>query len=103
MAKAKAFLALLTLEEKAWMVTGADGPCVGNIAPIPRVGFYGMCIQDGPLAIRAVDFSSLFSAGVTVAASWDRKLMYERGVALGSEFKGKGAHVALGYARLFHF
>lgn len=100
MAKAKVFIALLTVEEKAWMVTGAPGPCVGNIAPIPRVGFPGMCLQDGPLGIRAVDFASVFPAGITVAASWDRKLMYERGLAMGAEFKAKGAHVGLGYVFL---
>ena len=94
--KAKAFVALLTTEEKAWMTTGANGPCVGNIGAIPRVGFYGMCLQDGPLGIRAVDYASVFPAGVTVAATWDRDLMYQRGVALGEEFRGKGAHVALG-------
>jgi beta-glucosidase len=31
-----------------------------------------------------------------MAASWDRKLMYERAYLMGLEFKGKGAHVVLG-------
>ncbi|KAE9976589.1 hypothetical protein EG328_002550 [Venturia inaequalis] len=96
MVKAKSFIAQLTVQEKVWLVTGAPGPCVGNIAPIPRIGFPGMCLQDGPLGIRAVDFASVFPAGITVAASWDRRLMYERGLAMGSEFKAKGAHVGLG-------
>lgn len=95
--KAKAFVAELTPEEKASMLTGAPGPCVGNIIPIPRLGFSGLCLQDGPLAIRAVDYASTFPAGVTTAASWDRTLMYERGAQMGAEFKAKGAHVALGY------
>ncbi|KAH8657902.1 beta-glucosidase-related glycosidase [Xylariales sp. PMI_506] len=95
-AKAQAFLAELTLEEKVTMITGTSGPCVGNIIAIPRLGFPGLCLQDGPLAIRVADYASVFSAGVTVASTWDREIMYERGYAMGQEFKGKGAQVALG-------
>lgn len=68
---------------------------MGNIIPIDRLGFSGLCLQDGPLAIRTVDYASTFPAGVTTAASWDRALMYERGAQMGAEFKAKGAHVAL--------
>ncbi|KAH8594426.1 beta-glucosidase-related glycosidase [Bisporella sp. PMI_857] len=95
LAKAKNFVSQLTLEEKSGMTTGAPGPCVGNIIPIPRLGFPGLCLQDGPLAIRTVDYASVFQAGVTTAASFDRALMYERGLMMGAEFRGKGAHVAL--------
>ncbi|KAH6893132.1 beta-glucosidase-related glycosidase [Thelonectria olida] len=94
--KAKAFVAKLTLEEKADMVTGTPGPCVGNIIPIPRLGFSGLCLQDGPLAIRVADYASVFSAGVSAASTWDKNIMYERGYAMGEEFKAKGAHILLG-------
>ncbi|KAI7516063.1 hypothetical protein KC316_g21239, partial [Hortaea werneckii] len=50
--RAQAFVDQLTVEEKALMVTGAEGPCVGNIQPIERLGFNGLCLQDGPLSIR---------------------------------------------------
>ncbi|KAL2133974.1 hypothetical protein VTI74DRAFT_1277 [Chaetomium olivicolor] len=96
LAKAKAFVAKLTPEEKANMVTGYPGPCVGNILAIPRLNFPGLCLQDGPLAIRVADYASVFPAGVSVAASWDRNLMYQRGLAMGQEFRGKGAHIYLG-------
>jgi beta-glucosidase len=78
------------------MVTGVPGPCVGNTVSIPRLGYPGLCLQDGPLAIRVTDYASVFPAGVSAAASFDRELIYERGVAMGAEFRGKGAHVALG-------
>ena len=94
--KAKAFVAQLTLEEKADMVTGQAGPCVGNIVAIPRLGFPGLCLQDGPLALRVADYTSVFSAGVSVGATWDKNLMYERGHAMGEEFRAKGAHIMLG-------
>ncbi|KAJ2894532.1 beta-glucosidase [Zalerion maritima] len=93
--KASAFLAQLTLEEKASMVSGEPGPCVGNIYPIERLGFSGLCLQDGPLAIRVADYASVFEAGVTIASTWDRTMMYERTLAMGAEFKAKGAHIAL--------
>ncbi|EOD49601.1 putative beta-glucosidase g protein [Neofusicoccum parvum UCRNP2] len=94
--KAEAFLSNLTLEEKVSLLTGAPGPCVGNIAPIPRVGFKGLCLQDGPLAIRQADYASAFPAGLTAAASWDRSLIHERGKLLGEEFRGKGSQIFLG-------
>jgi beta-glucosidase len=77
------------------MVTGQAGPCVGNIVAIPRLNFTGLCLHDGPMAIRVADYTSVFSAGVSAGATWDRSIMYERGHAMGVEFKGKGAHVAL--------
>lgn len=68
---------------------------MGNIVAIPRLGFPGLCLQDGPLAIRVADYASVFAAGVTVASTWDRDLLYKRGYAMGQEFKAKGAHIAL--------
>jgi beta-glucosidase len=78
------------------MVTGQAGPCVGNIVAIPRLNFTGLCLQDGPMAIRVADYTSVFSAGVSAGATWDRDIMYERGHAMSLEFKGKGAHIFLG-------
>jgi beta-glucosidase len=53
-------------------------------------------LQDGPLAVRQAIDASVFPAQITVAASWDRTLAYRRARYLGIEFRGKGAHVALG-------
>ncbi|PSN65799.1 avenacinase [Corynespora cassiicola Philippines] len=94
--KARAFVAELTLEEKADMVTGTPGPCVGNIAPIPRLNFTGLCLQDGPNALRQALYVNVFPSGVTAGASWDRKLVHQQGVLMGEEFRGKGSHVLLG-------
>ncbi|KAK5045553.1 hypothetical protein LTR84_009171 [Exophiala bonariae] len=95
--QANTFAANLSLEEKAQLVTGTSpGPCVGNIGAIPRLGFGGLCLQDGPLAIRLATYASVFPAGLTAAASWDRGLIFARGMFMGAEFKAKGSHVALG-------
>ncbi|PNS19553.1 Beta-glucosidase 1 [Sphaceloma murrayae] len=95
-AQADSFVSNLTLEEKAYVVTGVLGPCTGTIKTIPRLGFDGLCLQDGPLAIRQADFASVFPAGLTVAAAWDKGLARVRGVQLGAEFAGKGSNIALG-------
>lgn len=95
LARAQEFVSQLNLTEKVYMVTGVDGPCVGNIAPIPRLGFNGICLQDGPAAIRVADYASVFPAGITTACTWDKGLFFQRAAAMGQEFKDKGAHVIL--------
>ncbi|WRT64194.1 uncharacterized protein IL334_001123 [Kwoniella shivajii] len=97
--KAARYLSDWTLEEKVSLTTGVgweQGRCLGNIAPIPSRNFSGLCLMDSPLGIRLTDFNSAFPAGVNVASTFDKDLMYARGYAMGKEFKGKGAHVALG-------
>ncbi|KAL2873593.1 hypothetical protein SGCOL_011228 [Colletotrichum sp. CLE4] len=95
---AEALLTQLTLEEKVSMITGNStaGNCIGVIASIPRLGFKGICMLDGPSAVNRADLVSVFPSGITAAATWDRKMIYRRGVALAKEFKGKGGHVILG-------
>ncbi|KAH8659957.1 beta2 tomatinase [Xylariales sp. PMI_506] len=91
------FVSQLNITEKAAMLTGNMlGPCDGQINPIDRLNFTGICLHDGPLGVRVADLVTLFPAGITVGASWDKDLMYTRGYALGEEFKGKGANVVLG-------
>ncbi|KAL3458851.1 glycoside hydrolase superfamily [Aspergillus heterothallicus] len=94
-AHATKFVAKLTLDEKIGLVSGTQGLCEGNVAPIPRLSFDGLCIQDGPLGVRFSDYVSVFPAGINVGAAWDRKLTYTRGQQIGAEFKAKGVHVAM--------
>jgi beta-glucosidase len=53
-------------------------------------------MSDGPTSINRQDLITVFPAGLTVAATWDKDLTYQRGYALGAEFKAKGSHVGLG-------
>ncbi|KAF3031612.1 hypothetical protein E8E12_002364 [Didymella heteroderae] len=85
----------LTLEEKVGLVEGSDGPCGGSIAPIPRVNFKGICLQDSPLGVREADFVTMFPAGIAAGASWDRNLIYQRGLFMAEEFRAKGINIAL--------
>ncbi|UQC91269.1 beta-glucosidase [Colletotrichum lupini] len=98
LALANTLISHLTLEEKVSMITGnsSAGNCIGVIAPIPRLGFKGICMLDGPSAVNRADLVSVFPSGITAAATWDREMIYRRGVAIAEEFKGKGGHVILG-------
>ncbi|KAF8160393.1 beta glucosidase [Mycena galopus ATCC 62051] len=97
-AKAKTFIAGLTLPEKINITTGVDvmGRCVGNTGTIPRIGWNGICLEDSPLGVRFADFASAFPAGINAAATWDVDLIKARGLAMGQEHRGKGVNVALG-------
>ncbi|KZP32329.1 glycoside hydrolase family 3 protein [Athelia psychrophila] len=97
--KAKVLVAKLTLTEKVGLATGEGfftGNCTGNIPAIARVGFPGLCLEDSALGVRNVDLNSAFPAGVNAAATFNRTLMNQRGVAMGAEFKGKGINIQLG-------
>ncbi|KAK7708617.1 hypothetical protein SLS64_006719 [Diaporthe eres] len=43
-----------------------------------------------------MDHVTAFPAGITTGGTWDKDLMYQRGVAIGEEFRGKGANIYLG-------
>ena len=97
--KAAKLVGDMTLVEKVNVTSGVGwsmGLCVGNTGPVPRLGFPSLCLQDGPLGLRFADNITAFPAGITVGATWNKTLMYERGKAHGFEAKKKGVHVILG-------
>lgn len=69
---------------------------MGNTGSALRLGFPQLCLQDSALGVASTDGATAFPAGITTGATWDKDLIYARGVALGKEFRGKGAHVYLG-------
>ncbi|CAA7270033.1 unnamed protein product [Cyclocybe aegerita] len=99
--KAKEKIAEFTLEEKVSVATGTlwqRGRCVGNIAPVEPVdgrGWKGLCLQDGPLGVRPGDYITGFPTGINAAATFNRRFMRLRGLAMGREFVGKGINIAL--------
>ncbi|KAK4126918.1 glycoside hydrolase family 3 protein [Parathielavia appendiculata] len=93
---ARDMVSQMTVEEKANITRGWPGACVGNTGEVPRLSIPALCFADGPSGIRGQEFVSAFPAGIHVAATFDRHLMYQYGRALGSEFYGKGINVALG-------
>lgn len=100
-AKAAEMVKQMTLVEKVNITTGVGwsmGMCVGNTGPVRRLKFPSLCLQDGPLGIRFADNITAFPAGVTVGATWNKELMYQRGKAHGKEARLKGVNVLLGPA-----
>lgn len=47
------------------------------------------------MGIRFVDVNTVFPAGITTGATFNKDLMYQRALAMGQEAKGKGVHVLL--------
>ncbi|KAJ7479592.1 glycoside hydrolase family 3 protein [Mycena latifolia] len=100
-ALANATVANLTLAEKTGLLAGVgqfNSRCVGNTAPIARLGIPALCFQDGPAGVRLVHNVTGFPAGINAAATFSRRLMQARGVAMAEEFRAKGIHVFLGPA-----
>lgn len=97
--KAAALVEKMSLVEKVNVTSGtgwSQDLCVGNTAPANGVGFPALCLQDGPLGLRFMDHSTAFPAGVTVGATWNKDLMYQKGKAHGLEAKLKGINILLG-------
>ena len=89
----------MSVVEKVNITTGtgwSQDLCVGNTAPAIHARFPALCLQDGPLSIRFADHITAFPAGITVGATWNKNLMYERGRAQGLEARRKGVNVLLG-------
>lgn len=97
--KAAEMVSRMTLTEKVNVTTGTGwgmGLAVGNTGPALAAGFPSLALQDGPLGVRLADNITAFPAGVTVGATWNKELMYERGKAHGLEARAKGIHAILG-------
>ncbi|KAF2836614.1 glycoside hydrolase family 3 protein [Patellaria atrata CBS 101060] len=97
--RAQEFVAQLTLMEKVNLTTGIGwqaGKCFGHVGGVPRLGMDGLCLQVSTHGVIQADHASVFPAGGTVAASWDRKLWYQRGYDVGTEHRLKGVDVLLG-------
>ncbi|KFA63716.1 hypothetical protein S40285_07107 [Stachybotrys chlorohalonatus IBT 40285] len=97
--RARTTLGRLSASEKVGIVTGLgwhDGNCVGNVSPVPSIGFPSLCLQDGPLGIRYATSVTAFTPGVQAASTWDRELVRQRGQYMGEEARGTGVNVLLG-------
>ncbi|PWN31092.1 glycoside hydrolase [Jaminaea rosea] len=97
--KAREYIQSFNLTQRVQLVTGVgwqQGPCVGNIAAIPEVGFPGLCLQDSPLGVRFADNVNVWPTGLTTAATFSSDLAYQRGKGMGREHKTKGVNIQLG-------
>lgn len=73
---------------------------VGNIPPVLGK-FSGINMQDAGNGFRTnreelVGTVTVWPSGLSLGATWDRRIVWDTAVALGEEFRGKGANVILG-------
>ncbi|KFY56046.1 hypothetical protein V496_06817 [Pseudogymnoascus sp. VKM F-4515 (FW-2607)] len=94
---ARAKAATLSLVEQVSLLRAADH---WRTVAIPNKGIPNIKTSDGPNGARGAVFkagtrAALFPCGVSLAATWDTKLLYEVGQHLGEETKARSAHVLL--------
>ncbi|UZP36626.1 hypothetical protein NXS19_004442 [Fusarium pseudograminearum] len=63
---------------------------------VQRLGFPGICVNDGPSGLHGVEAVNGYAAGVTVAAAWNKELAHARGHHMGLEAKRRGVNNLLG-------
>lgn len=100
--QARSIIDTLNIAEKVNITSGIGyllGECSGNTGTVHGKGLEfenGLCFDNGPLGVREADFATGYPAGLTVASSFNKTLMYARGDAMGYEFKAKGVDFAEG-------
>ncbi|KAK7962194.1 uncharacterized protein PG986_003019 [Apiospora aurea] len=90
-------LSLLALEEKVSLLTAAD---FWRTKSIPDKAIPAIKTSDGPNGARGGIFvggtkAALFPCGISLAATWNKNLIYEVGQHLADEVKARSAHVLL--------
>lgn len=90
-------LALLSLEQKVRLLTGADAWSLHALSP---VGLRAMVLSDGPSGVRGRRFdpahpSTSLPCPVALGATWDERLVTEVALALGEEARSRGVDVLL--------
>lgn len=106
--EAKSRVATMSHDDKISMMTGIGWEnynpktwwYVGNI-PAVAGKFSGLNMQDAGNGYRTnledlVGTVTVWPSALSLGATWDRQIVHGTGVALGKEFKGKGANVILG-------
>ncbi|KAE8167884.1 glycoside hydrolase superfamily [Aspergillus tamarii] len=99
LSKAQDLVARMSLEEKISITAGVTNDtsgCGGNIPAINRLGFPGMCLQDGPNGIKGAELVNGYPSGIHIGSSWNKSLAYHQAHAIGGEFRRKGVTLALG-------
>lgn len=82
----------LTLEQKVQLMGGVDGMFV---PAMPSIGLPKLKMSDGPMGLQTFGPSTAFPSGIGLAASWDRSLSEEIGVAFGQDARARGVHFLL--------
>ncbi|KAI1821813.1 glycoside hydrolase family 3 protein [Xylaria intraflava] len=90
-------LSYLTIEEKVSLLTAAD---FWRTKSIPEKSIPAIKTSDGPNGARGGVFvggtkAALFPCGISLAATWNKDLLYQVGQHLAAEVRARSAHVLL--------
>lgn len=85
----------MTTEEKLSYISGTDWMYTKNI---DRLGIHRMKMTDGPQGLGTHGKSTAYPSTVMLAATWNEKLAYEYGKALGEDCRARGINILLGPA-----
>ncbi|CAK7231723.1 hypothetical protein SEUCBS140593_008021 [Sporothrix eucalyptigena] len=101
---AKKKLETLTLEEKFSLLTAAD---FWRTKAIPEKGIPAAKTTDGPNGARGGIFvggtkAALFPCGISLAATWNKDLLFTVGQHLGNETRARSANILLGPTVCLH-
>ena len=82
----------MTADEKLAYIGGVESMCIREI---PRLGVPKIKMSDGPLGCRCWGKATAFPGGTCIAASWNRELARQVGVAMGRDCRARGVHILL--------
>ncbi|MFI6076423.1 glycoside hydrolase family 3 C-terminal domain-containing protein [Actinoplanes sp. NPDC051343] len=92
-------LSHMTIDQKVQILHGNNNPSpyIGNVTGIPALCIPDLGLQDGPAGVGdGLDGVTQMPSGTATAATFDPDYAQQYGAAIGAEFAGKGANVALG-------
>ena len=99
-ARVEALLQQMSLEEKVALLSGQDS---WNTVPIERLGIPSLTMTDGPFGVRTQadpgrihSPATAFPSGVSLAASWDPRLVEQAAQAMAEETLALGCDILLG-------
>ena len=96
--KAEEDLAKLNLTDKINLLYGIGdmSDLSGIIAENSKINLQQINLQDGPTGVRTPKTTTSWQAGINLASTFNRTLMYNVGKEQGKEFRIKGIHIMLG-------
>ena len=90
-AEAQALLAKLTLADKIMLLAGH-----GGTASVPSIGLPHFKMSDGPVGVRVWGPTTVFPAGMALAATWDPTQARREGESLGRDARARNVNFLLG-------
>jgi beta-glucosidase len=92
-AKAHAWLAKLTIEQKVELLGGVDNMYT---PPAPAIGLPRFKMSDASLGVRSFGPTTAYAGGVALAATWDPGFARKLGESLGKDARARSVNFLLG-------